>query len=48
MLYHSLEAAQRAADGVLINDHPHDCRQVGCGEWMPFQGVGPASPERPM
>jgi hypothetical protein len=48
LLYHSLEAAQRAADDVLIGDHPHDCRQVGCGEWVPFQGVVPSGPERPM
>jgi hypothetical protein len=48
LLYHSLEAAQRAADGVLINVQPHDCGQLGCGEWVPIQGFGPSSPKRPM
>jgi hypothetical protein len=33
ILYRSLEAAQRAADDVLLNNVPHDCRQCACGEW---------------
>ena len=35
LLYPSLEAAQRAADDVLIDYQTHDCRQQGCGEWVP-------------
>jgi len=33
------EAAQRAADDVLINYRPHDCKQCGCGEWAAIVGV---------
>src|SRR3989442_875259 len=32
-VYPTIESAQRAADDVLINYRPHDCRQCGCGEW---------------
>ena len=35
-----IEAAQRAADHVLINFRPLDCKQCGCGEWVPVAGVG--------
>jgi hypothetical protein len=35
-----IESAQRAADDVLINYHPHDCQQCSCGEWVPVVGVG--------
>ena len=48
LLYLSLEAAQRAADDVLIKHRPHDCRQKGCSEWLPAQGPGQSVPERPM
>jgi len=24
---------------VLINYRPHDCKQCGCGEWMPIVSV---------
>jgi hypothetical protein len=34
-----IESAQRAADDVLINYKPHDCKQCGCGEWVPIVGV---------
>jgi hypothetical protein len=34
-----IEAAQRAADDVLINHRPHDCKQCRCGEWVPVVGV---------
>jgi hypothetical protein len=27
---------------VLINYRPHDCRQEGCGDWVPLRGVGEA------
>ena len=48
LLSHSLEAAQRAADDVLITHRPHDCLQESCSEWVSLQGLGPGSPERPM
>ncbi len=48
LLYHSLEAAQRAVDNVLNSDHPHDCRQVGCGDWVPFHGAEQSIPRLPM
>jgi hypothetical protein len=35
-----IESAQRAADDVLINYRPHDCKQCGCGEWVPIVGAG--------
>ena len=41
LLYTSLEAAQRAADGVLINHLPHDCWLQGCGAWVVITGPGP-------
>ena len=31
VVYPSLEAAQRAADDMLINYEPHDCRQGAAG-----------------
>jgi hypothetical protein len=34
-----IESAQRAADDVLINYRPHDCKQCGCGEWASVVGV---------
>jgi len=34
-----IESAQRAADDVLINYRPHDCKQCGCGDWVPIVGV---------
>jgi hypothetical protein len=46
LLYHSLEAAQRAADNVLISDCPHDCRQESCSEWALVPGAGPTVPDR--
>lgn len=38
LLYHSLEAAQRAADDMLINHLPHDCRQAEREEWETVPG----------
>ena len=32
-VYGTLEAAQRAADSMLLDDVPHDCRRCGCSEW---------------
>jgi hypothetical protein len=32
-VYGTLEAAQRAADSMLLYDIPHDCRRCGCSEW---------------
>jgi len=34
-----IESAQQAAEDVLINYRPHDCKQCGCGEWMPIVSV---------
>jgi hypothetical protein len=48
LLYDSLEAAQQAADDVLINYQPHACRQVGCEEWVPVPAPTQRTPERPM
>ena len=48
LLYDSLESAQHASDDVLINYQPHDCRQVGCGEWVPVKVLGQSGPVRPM
>jgi hypothetical protein len=48
VLYESLEAAQRAADDVLINYRPHDCRLQGCGDWVPIKGPTQNGPERLM
>jgi hypothetical protein len=48
LLYDSLEAAQRAADDVLINYLPHDCRHGGCGAWEPIKGLRQGGPQRPM
>ena len=48
LLYHSLEAAQRAADDVLIYYQPHDCWQAGCEEWAPVQAAMQRTPERSM
>ena len=38
-IHPDIESAQRAADDVLINYRPHDCKQRGCGEWVPIVGV---------
>jgi hypothetical protein len=35
VLHETLEAAQRAADDVLLAYMPHDCMRTGCGEWNP-------------
>lgn len=31
-IHPTLEAAQRAADDIICNNLPHDCRQAGCSE----------------
>jgi hypothetical protein len=31
-----------------INYLPHDCRQAGCGDWIPVQGPDRSGPERVM
>jgi hypothetical protein len=46
LLYESLEAAQRAADDLLVTYLRHDCRQKGCGQWVQVPGL--SGPERPM
>lgn len=48
LLYPSLEAAQRAADDVLLASRVHDCRQTGCDDWTPVTGPGLRGPDRPM
>jgi hypothetical protein len=48
LLYDFLEAAQCAADDVLTNYRSHDCRQQGCGEWVPIGGPAANMPERRM
>ena len=48
LLYESLEAAQRAADDVLINYRPHDCQQLGCGAWIRIESPSTPTPQTPM
>jgi hypothetical protein len=37
--HRDIESAQRAADDLVINYHPYDCKQCGCGEWVAIVGV---------